>query len=78
MARDTTNDCGLINVEEIVKKHLTDNGYDGLYHDSDCGCHVDNLAPCDVCCLECRPGVNDPEKCKSENVDFWICPKDGE
>ena len=35
-----------MNVYEITKKYLIDNGYDGLFTD-DCGCLVDDLMPCD-------------------------------
>jgi len=52
--------------KEIVEKHLWENGYDGLYSDSEhfgedgCGCYLGDLFPCDPqwCdILECRPGV---------------------
>jgi len=43
-------------VVEIVKKHLTDNGYDGLYTD-ECGCLIDDLMPCcSECAFDCEPG----------------------
>jgi len=42
-------------VREIVAKHLTDNGFDGLAGD-ECGCAVDDLFPCDSCPDECQPG----------------------
>jgi len=32
-------------VEEIIKEYLTTNGYDGLCCE-DCGCGIDDLAPC--------------------------------
>lgn len=38
-----------MDVTEIVKKYLEDNGYDGLYRDDDgfgCGCGKDNLFLC--------------------------------
>ncbi len=45
-----------MNVHDIVKKYLEDNGYDGLCTD-ECGCHIDDLMPC---CQEgiisCEPG----------------------
>lgn len=32
-------------VIDMIRQYLTENGYDGLYSD-DCGCFVDDLAPC--------------------------------
>ena len=53
------------NIIDIVKQYLMDNGYDGLYSD-DCGCFVNDLAPCcgeDI--THCSAGylisMNDPE-----------------
>lgn len=40
-------------VREIVKGYLEANGYDGLYHENDCGCDLDDLAPCCDDCLRC-------------------------
>lgn len=42
-------------VREIIAKHLTDNGFDGLAGD-ECGCATDDLFPCDSCPCECEPG----------------------
>ena len=46
-----------MNVYDIVKKYLIDNGYDGLYTD-DCGCLVDDLMPCSGCgdIINCQAG----------------------
>ena len=33
-------------VRDIVKKYLEDNGYDGLYEPGECACKIDDLAPC--------------------------------
>ena len=46
-----------MNVYEITKKYLIDNGYDGLFTD-DCGCLVDDLMPCDGDCSYCEAGYN--------------------
>ena len=42
-------------VLDIVKQYLIDNGYDGLYAD-ECGCFVDDLAPCCDYFGHCDPG----------------------
>lgn len=34
-----------MNVREIIKKYLDDNGYDGLCRE-ECGCGKDDLFPC--------------------------------
>ena len=56
---------------EIVKKYLIENKCDGLFSD-DCGCRVDDLAPCGPPCggdfSQCKPGVVIRED--DENV-FW-------
>ena len=41
-------------VKEIVEKYLRENGYDGLAGE-DCGCGLDDLAPCESCTFECVP-----------------------
>ena len=48
-----------MNVEQIIRKCLKDNGYDGLCNDDECGCIAADLAPCqgeysNILC--CRPG----------------------
>ena len=45
-----------MNVRDIIIKHLRDIGADGLAS-KDCGCGVDDLAPCMVywACLQCEP-----------------------
>lgn len=46
-------------LKEIIKKHLDDNGYDGLFCPDECACLKEDLAPC---CntfsniSNCRPG----------------------
>ena len=44
-----------MNVNEIIKKYLRENGYDGLCNEK-CGCGIDNLMPCDTfACQSCVP-----------------------
>lgn len=60
-----------MNVRKIVKQYLIDNGYDGLCT-IDCGCGVDDLAPCsDICIYDCEAGHKVP-------CDPETCPADGE
>ena len=50
-----------MDIRDIIKKYLEDNGYDGLCG-VECSCDSGDLAPCDNP-LECKPG--------------WKCPKPG-
>jgi len=53
------------NVREIVVEWLKENGYDGLYEPGcECGCFIDDLAPCDGLCENCIPGYR--VKCVDE------------
>jgi hypothetical protein len=67
-----------MNVLKIVQKYLRSNGFDGLYHDNDCGCQLDDLGPCSCFCLECTPGYKKtvpPGFPVLDDVDFIIGPK---
>ncbi len=44
-----------VTVKSIVRDYLKRNKYDGLYNGGDCGCGVDDLAPCGVCMDGCEP-----------------------
>jgi len=45
-----------MNVKEIVRKWLQENGYTGLYGD-DCGCEIADLMPCDSeDAINCKAG----------------------
>lgn len=52
-------------VGEIIESYLRENGYDGLYNwVGECGCSVDDLAPCGHCDVDtCEPAyrVSPPE-----------------
>jgi len=42
---------------QIIHQFLKSNLFDGLYNaDDQCGCRIDDLAPCNEFCLNCEPG----------------------
>ena len=43
-----------MNVKQIIIEHLKSIGADGLCTD-DCGCGIDDLAPCECWCPDCVP-----------------------
>ena len=48
-------------VRTIVESYLRDNGFDGLcYHEIECGCGMDDLAPCGGVLENCRPAYQIP------------------
>jgi len=48
-----------MNVHEIVKKYLVENGYDGLVdEESECGCLITDLAPCQEIQGICKAAYN--------------------
>lgn len=46
----------------IVEDALRRCGYDGLTNDDDCGCTVDDLAPCGGCFCDCFPAYASVDK----------------
>jgi hypothetical protein len=42
-------------INDIVKKYLEENGFDGLFSQY-CGCRIDDLIPCGEICMDCEPG----------------------
>lgn len=59
-----------MNVREIVEGYLKSNGYTGLVYDwGECGCTIDDLAPCDGVLSECEPGYKVTCTCE-EHADF--------
>ena len=67
-----------MDVLDIVKKYLDENGYDGLYSDYECACLKDDLAPCGEMNMDCRAGYK--QKCKIKNCEYDWCigaDKDG-
>jgi hypothetical protein len=62
-----------MDVKQIVIAYLRMNGYDGLYLDCNCGCEIDDLAPCGQFNEACAPGYKRPDK-TGEHA-FFIAPK---
>ena len=61
-----------MDVHDIVKKYLKENGYDGLLHeDRGCACSLNDLAPCGEMEQTCMPGYKGPCQC-GEGCDFDI------
>ncbi len=57
-------------VRDILRDWLKANGYDGLYHDVDCACLIDDLAPCGGDCMGCHVGYKHP--CRPEDCQECI------
>jgi len=50
-----------MNVLEIVKEYLIQNGYDGLYNTAgECACLIEDLAPCSESCSDCELDYKGP------------------
>jgi len=71
-----------IDPREIIAAWLGDNGYDGLYDGDECGCGINDLAPCiQESVPACYPGYkHETQNCgcdacrnHSEGCDFLIC-----
>lgn len=46
-------------VDEIIKKYLKDNGFDGLCNpDMECGCKLEDFRPCGEDFGECEPAYD--------------------
>jgi hypothetical protein len=68
-----------MNVLQIIEKYLRENGYDGLCNvDYECGCSVDDLAPCCEYMNECEVAYKVKLNKKDRNyygVDYIFSPK---
>ena len=59
---------------DIIIRYLQNHGYDGLYHETECGCEIDNLAPCGNDFSECKPGYKVAPPVGTDcDFDFYIC-----
>jgi hypothetical protein len=63
-----------MNVKAIVKKYLTENGYDGLYK-GECGCRKNDLIACGGPAVFCRPGYFKWGKDPWGDREWSIVPK---
>jgi hypothetical protein len=64
-----------MNLQEIVKKYLEENGYDGLCDsDTECACRLDDLMPCGEPGICCEAGhlTKPPEGV--DYADWWLAP----
>lgn len=61
-----------LTVREILVSYLRLHGYDGLYHDGDCGCEISDLLPCCVSYDDCRPGYKSQAPEGSEWEGDWV------
>jgi hypothetical protein len=64
-----------MNVREIVIQYLRQNGFGGLYCPGECGCTIDDLAPCGEMVEACESGVKEPCTC-GEGCDWDMGPKE--
>ena len=64
------NEPERLKVVDIVKNYLAVSGFDGLYY-GDCGCRIDDLAPCGHINESCRAGYNQGPR---DGLDWWIGP----
>jgi len=56
-------------VLDIIKSYLRDNGFDGLCEpDTECGCGLDDLAPCDGIIQDCIPAY----RITLRDGDWWF------
>ena len=46
--------AGKMTVKSIVKNYLSEQGYDGLCNDDDCGCGLNDLMPCESAANYCK------------------------
>lgn len=62
-------------VADLVLNYLKKNNFDGLVNpDDECGCGIDNLAPCDSNCMGCEPAIEvEPP---SKDYDRYFATKD--
>jgi len=67
-------------VENIVRRYIEANGLDGLYNEeAECGCALDDLAPCSFIGSDCLAGVKVDGCTCGEGCDFHtVAAEEGE
>ena len=64
----------VMNVLEIVKEYLIQNGYDGLYNTAgECACLIEDLTPCSEVCSDYESGYKGLCLCGGDH-DFDLTP----
>ena len=64
-------------VRDIVKNYIKDNGFDGLFNGRECACSIDDLFPCGGEYInKCEPGYKSVCTC-GLGCDFDIGAKPG-
>jgi len=61
-------------VRDIIESYLRDNGFDGLCEpDTECGCGLDDLAPCGGIIQDCHPAyrIRRPDGDPEEDDPFY-------
>ena len=63
-----------MNVIEIIKEYLTNNGYEGLCNpDIECGCGMRGLMPCGEYSGDCEPAMfHTKEDCPLEECMYGL------
>jgi hypothetical protein len=56
---------------DIIKKYLTENGFDGLVSDNECGCTIEDMPLCEECFSECTPAFKGPGV---DGYDYMMYP----
>lgn len=69
-----------LEIKEIVRGFLFQNGFDGLFSSNECGClAMENFMPCDKPRIDCEAGYKMPcpgEDCELEGkCDFHVGPE---
>lgn len=57
-----------MNVKQIVTEYLKENKYGGLWC-NDCGCEVDDLAPCGEMNWDCEAGYRHPLRSRLKSLN---------
>jgi hypothetical protein len=65
-----------MDIKNIIKNYLEDNGYDGLFFPGECACTINDLMPCENFCNECEAGVfRDCKQCGNKDNENKTCDR---